>query len=105
AAIVSISLNPLLYRALPFMERALLALGIKSRTAAPAGGSSDAAAGNFEWTSHRAIIIGHGPVGQTLCRLLRENSVEPVVVDLNIETIREIREQGWRAVYGDATHI
>ena len=51
----------------------------------------------------RAIVVGHGPTGRTVVRLLRENGVTPVVIDMNIETVRELRQQGQPAVYGDAT--
>jgi CPA2 family monovalent cation:H+ antiporter-2 len=53
---------------------------------------------------HRAVVIGYGPVGRTVARLLRENDVTPTIIDLNIETIRTLQEAGVRAVYGDAAH-
>jgi CPA2 family monovalent cation:H+ antiporter-2 len=37
-------------------------------------------------------------------RLLRENGFEPIVIDMNVNTVRGLREQGVRAIYGDATH-
>jgi K+:H+ antiporter len=51
---------------------------------------------------HRAIVIGYGPIGQTVTRLLLENEVEPTVIELNLETVRRLRAEGVRAVYGDA---
>ena len=54
--------------------------------------------------AHRAIVVGYGPTGRTVTRLLRENGIEPTVIDMNVDTVRELREQGVRAVYGDATH-
>ena len=36
-------------------------------------------------------------------RLLRENGIAPTVVELNIETVRALRDAGIDAVYGDAT--
>src|SRR6185369_927356 len=53
---------------------------------------------------HRAIVVGYGPSGRMVTRLLRENGIEPTVIDLNVDAVRELREQGVRAVYGDATH-
>jgi CPA2 family monovalent cation:H+ antiporter-2 len=43
-------------------------------------------------------------VGRTLARLLIENRLEPVVIELNLQTVRQLGNQGIRAVYGDATH-
>ena len=38
-----------------------------------------------------------------MTRLLRDNGIEPTVVELNIDTVRELRQDGVAAVYGDAT--
>src|SRR5262249_5379701 len=51
---------------------------------------------------HRAVVIGYGPVGRTVCRLLRENDIEPTVIEMNVDTVRALRGQGLPAVYGDA---
>ena len=40
------------------------------------------------------IIVGYGPVGRTLSRLLRENKIEPVVIELNLETVRRLIKEG-----------
>jgi CPA2 family monovalent cation:H+ antiporter-2 len=50
-----------------------------------------------------AVVVGYGPVGQTACRILKEFGVRPVVVDLNLDTVRSLAESGELAVYGDAT--
>ena len=46
--------------------------------------------------AHRAVLIGFGPTGRTVARLLKESGIEPTVVELNIETVRAIRESGMR---------
>jgi K+:H+ antiporter len=54
--------------------------------------------------AHRAVVIGYGPTGRTVTRLLRENGIEPTVVELNIDTVRTLgQEDGVLAVYGDAS--
>jgi K+:H+ antiporter len=37
-------------------------------------------------------------------RLIGENGIEPVVIELNLETFRELRREGLLSIYGDATH-
>jgi CPA2 family monovalent cation:H+ antiporter-2 len=91
-AIVSITLNPLLYRAVGPLTRLLS----RSKPEAAATLASESPA-------HRAIVIGYGPVGQTLVRLLREHSIEPTVIELNHSTARELERAGVRVVHGDAT--
>lgn len=50
----------------------------------------------------RAIIVGYGPVGQTASRLLTECGIRPVIIDLNLDTIRQLMDEGVDAIYGDA---
>jgi monovalent cation:H+ antiporter-2, CPA2 family len=52
----------------------------------------------------RAVVVGYGPTGRTVTRLLRENGISPTVVELNIDTVRAMRQEGLSAVYGDARH-
>jgi CPA2 family monovalent cation:H+ antiporter-2 len=42
-------------------------------------------------------------VGQTACRVLRDFDVNTIVIDLNLDTVRNLMVQGQPAVYGDAT--
>jgi CPA2 family monovalent cation:H+ antiporter-2 len=37
-------------------------------------------------------------------RLLRDNEVEPTVIEMNLETVHHLRAEGVAAVYGDASH-
>jgi CPA2 family monovalent cation:H+ antiporter-2 len=100
AAMVSIAINPLLYRAVVPIERAYA-----RRRPAPAGDARETPALETDADpAHRAVVIGYGPIGRTVARLLRENGVTPTVIDLNIETIQALHRQGAAAVYGDATH-
>jgi CPA2 family monovalent cation:H+ antiporter-2 len=111
AAIVSISLNPLLYRLVDPLEAWAARLpGLRRWLTArtrPPGSSRSGAVADAEPTRparHRAVVVGYGPVGQTLTRLLRENELEPTIVEMNLESVRRLREEGVAAVYGDAAH-
>jgi len=53
---------------------------------------------------HRAIIVGYGPVGRTLARLLSENGIAPTIIEMNHGNLSTIRQAGFRGVLGDATH-
>jgi CPA2 family monovalent cation:H+ antiporter-2 len=106
-SIVSIVLNPVLYRSMSAIERKLAARPALGRVldrgparsaTGPAHAPSRAAS-----PEHRAVVIGYGPTGRAVVRLLRENEVEPTVIDLNLETVRELRNDGIDAVYGDAS--
>jgi len=105
AAILSISVNPLLYRLVNPAEawitrRPRLSEWLGRRSALPSPLAED----EERSARQRAVIVGYGPVGRTLSRLLRDNEIEPTIIELNLETVRQLREEGWTAVYGDAGH-
>jgi CPA2 family monovalent cation:H+ antiporter-2 len=43
-------------------------------------------------------------VGQRVSEILREADLQPVVVDLNVDTIINLASEGHPAVYGDGSH-
>ena len=112
AAIVSITLNPLLYRLVDPVEawvarRPRLWGWLTTRTrstAAPTATAGTLTGRPAPRPRHRAVVVGYGPVGQTVTRLLRDNDIEPTVIELNLETVHRLREAGVSAVYGDASH-
>ena len=46
--------------------------------------------------AHHAVVIGYGPTGRTVVRLLRENGIAPTVIDLNMDNVRALRQEGVR---------
>ena len=106
AAIVSIVLNPVLYRAIGPVERWIGAKPSWRRLLdrAPRLGT-DASHGMNRPADpdHRAVVIGYGPTGRAVVDLLRDNRIEPTVIDFSMDNIRALRERGIEAVYGDAT--
>jgi CPA2 family monovalent cation:H+ antiporter-2 len=104
-SIVSIMANPLLYRLVVPIERWASRYPRLWRLLEPAATKDDGQSERLPSLadpSHRAIVVGYGPTGRTVTRLLLENGIEPVVVDLNIDTVRHVRDAGIPAVYGDA---
>ncbi len=110
AAIVSITLNPLFYRLVDHIE--VLAsrrqrlwgwLNVRAQKQLPLQSAPETDRIHLD-PHHRAVVVGYGPVGRTVTRLLRENDIEPTIIELNLETVRRLRDQGVPAVYGDASH-
>ena len=96
AAIASITINPLLFRAIGWFERGL--------TRGPPGTNVAAVEDRGSAVAFRAIVVGYGPVGRTVARLLRDNAIEPTIIEMNVDTVREVGAAGLRGIYGDATH-
>ncbi len=102
AAILSISLNPLLYRAVDPISFWVLQNERLREWFKPRRRLADKQEEDDEPSPYRTVIVGYGPIGRTLVRLLRENEVEPSVIDLNFEAVQTAQSQGLPAVYGDA---
>lgn len=94
-AIVSITVNPLLYRSITRLEQWLV-------RRLPGAVEDEGLAEDLE-PGPRAIVVGYGPVGQTVTELLLDNGIEPTVIELNLDTVRRLAVFDVRARYGDAS--
>lgn len=100
AAILSITISPMAYRLRGPAEGLLRRIAGEPEVQ----GSGDAPGEEPSPDRDRVVVVGCGPVGRTLVRLLGENRFRPVVVELNLETVRRLSGEGTAAVYGDASH-
>jgi CPA2 family monovalent cation:H+ antiporter-2 len=90
ASIISIAANPYVYR---FARRAATA---RTKTDPNTNGAA-----RREVQPGRCILVGFGPVGRIVHQLLLDTGGEIIVVDLNLDAVREVRNTGHSAVYGD----
>jgi CPA2 family monovalent cation:H+ antiporter-2 len=111
AAIVSITFNPFLYGVVPPVEAWLARrrrlwgwLSARAEKRLPADMPSGGDSPSPDSPHHRAVVVGYGPIGQTVARLLRDNGIAPTIIELNRDAVRRLREAGMAAVYGDASH-
>jgi CPA2 family monovalent cation:H+ antiporter-2 len=112
-SLLSIALNPMLFRGIDPLERWLRRhpwfWGVLNRRVQAQsyrlslGSPSEALPASQESMETTAIVVGYGPVGQTASRILREFGIVPIIVDLNIDTVRTLTASGNPSVYGDAT--
>lgn len=107
ASIASIILNPLAYRTIRPIERWLSAhprLGaLVNRESTIPSDTNTRGTSRTGDPAHRAVVIGFGPTGRTVVRLLRDNGIAPTVIELNMDAVRALRDDGVDAIYGDAT--
>lgn len=110
-AIVSISLNPLLFRVLDPIEKRLRARPklwklLNRRAEARGRRMNDGMTLRLENEAggrNRAVVVGYGPVGQTIARILKGFDIHPVVIDSNVDTVNRLAAEGVAAIYGDAS--
>jgi CPA2 family monovalent cation:H+ antiporter-2 len=89
ASIISIVLNPSIYRWARRLSSGAFDLTRLAPRQHPA------------IDPRRCILVGYGPVGRIVRRLLEERGALITVIDLNLETVRRLRAEGVTAVYGD----
>ncbi|WP_020402086.1 cation:proton antiporter [Gracilimonas tropica] len=53
------------------------------------------------------ILIGYGPGGRNLAKVFKDTGIPFIVIEMNPKSVNEMRAEGIKAVYGDAsrTHI
>ncbi len=103
-AILSITLAPFFYRSVDWIERKAASYP-KLWAVLNRGGQAGAEVEEPEHeTARRAVVVGYGPVGRTVVRLLKDNGFSPVIVEMNVDTVQQLRAHGEKAYYGDAGH-
>ena len=87
ASIISIALNPAIYRLARCWSGSAPKLD-----GTPAPEPAD---------PRRCIVVGYGPVGRTVRRILLGYDAVVTVIELNLATVRRLRAEGVHVVYGD----
>ena len=104
-ALISIALNPLVFKAIEPLQRWLrqhseLARKLEARDDPLAELPADTEA---RYLARQVVIVGHGRVGRHITAALGEAGVPYVVADQNRERVEALRAQGCAAVLGDAS--
>ena len=110
-ALISITLNPLLFRTVVPIENWLRGrksiwrlLNRRTEQQGRAANRQTQLALDRPDQAPQAIVVGYGPVGQRVARILWDFDQSPIVIDLNVDTVSNLVAAGRAAVYGDASH-
>src|SRR4051794_12076283 len=103
AAIITISLNPLLFRWTRALEPRLSRLPWLATRSEKLGARANRTAAKRTQEDPGAIVVGYGPVGQTVTRLLAEFGINPMIVETNVDVVLELQQRGKQAMFGDAS--
>jgi len=106
-ALFSITLNPLLFRSVDSIENYLRSKPrvwalLNKRNRQMQDIPEAAPPAELDPSQVRAVVVGYGPVGKSLTRILRDFEIQPTIVEMNVETVRKLSAEGVTAVYGDA---
>ncbi|GHO46277.1 cation:proton antiporter [Ktedonospora formicarum] len=102
-AILSITINPFLFRALPWAEKRVQAISALWRLLERRTNSLGLSTGASTLRDH-VVLVGCGRVGEQIVRVLRTLDIPLLVVDLNIDRLLKLREKGVSILYGDAVN-
>lgn len=100
SSLVTIVLTPLGFGLAP---RASAALGRLPAVNSWLLGRATAVAGDTPLTGH-AIVMGYGRVGRAVVSGLRDSGLSVVVIEEDLRLVQELRREGIRAIYGDASY-
>ena len=103
-SLISMALNPMLFRAIAPLQdwlraRSALARRLEQRDdpLAELPMSTDA-----RYLARQVVLVGYGRVGRRVANALAANDIPFVVAEQNRELVESLRESGIAAVYGDA---
>jgi monovalent cation:H+ antiporter-2, CPA2 family len=104
-ALLSITLNPFVFRTVAPIERWVRARrGLADALERPAGAITELPAQVDEARLHdHAVLIGYGRVGAPVAEELGQHGVPYVIVEQSRERAERLRARGLPVIYGDAT--
>lgn len=92
-ALISIAINPLLF-------------GLVDRIALYVQKKASEAVRETDYVSTdlpRAVIVGHGPIGQKVAQVLVSAGFSPTIIDSDLDMVADLTRQHKHALYGDAS--
>jgi CPA2 family monovalent cation:H+ antiporter-2 len=102
-ALLSITLNPLVFAGIPATIRWLRARPrLLAALERPGAGAASTAVPKFDLSGH-AIVVGHGRVGGAITPVLASEGLPFVVLEKDRPRFEALVERGVPAIFGDAT--
>jgi monovalent cation:H+ antiporter-2, CPA2 family len=101
AALISITLNPFLYRLLPVLERSLQTFPALWKQLEANEPQPDL---DEEQLKNHVVLIGYGRIGKHLVKVLQSLHVPLLVIETDMERIQVLNRQQVFTLYGDAAN-
>jgi CPA2 family monovalent cation:H+ antiporter-2 len=105
AALITITLNPLLFRSVdPVADRLRDMRFVRGFDERRAGALARLERDREEKIQRHAVVAGHGRVGSLVTSALQRRNMEVLVVEQDRRIVEDLRGAGTAAIYGDAGH-
>lgn len=104
SSIISITLNPILFKAINPFVKFLNKRDIDINQVKKENENSIDFINN-ETEQDSIIVVGYGPVGQAVTKILNDKGISVNIIELNIDTVKKINSNNsncLKALYGDA---
>lgn len=95
-ALISISINPIFFKLINFLTETVEKINPTTLT------NQNDLENNYTQAPSKAVVVGFGPIGQSIRPNLIKMGFMPIVIDRNVDTISKLIEENRDAVYGDA---
>jgi CPA2 family monovalent cation:H+ antiporter-2 len=109
SAIITITLNPMVFRQIPKLERFITShdkIWKVLNYFAHKKQNAKQQLKNISFADDdkkKAIIVGFGPTGKSVTKALMANNITPIIIDTNIDTITALHNDNILAIYGDSS--
>jgi CPA2 family monovalent cation:H+ antiporter-2 len=105
ASLISITVNPILFRSVTPLAERLRELPLLRRYEDRRAGALARLGPEREQKLQRhAVVCGYGQVGSLVTRALQRRNMECLVIEQDRRVVEDLRASGTLAVYGDAGH-
>ena len=104
SSIISITLNPILFKSINPFVNFLNKKGINTNKIRKEN-ENNIDFNNIESEQDNIIVVGYGPVGKAVTKILNDKGIKVIIIELNIETVKNInniKSSCLNALYGDA---
>lgn len=103
-ALISISINPLLFNGLDFLERYISKMMANHLSGSALATQNETSKKNQTECAPGVILVGFGPVGQATFHALEKLQIKPLVIEQNIDTVANLNAQQFNIIFGDASN-
>lgn len=104
SSIISITLNPILFKSINPFVNFLNKKGINTNQIRKEN-EHNIDFNNIESEQDNIIVVGYGPVGKAVTKILNDKGIKVIIIELNIETVKNInniKSSCLNALFGDA---
>lgn len=97
-ALISISLNPLLFQMIESIESTIQKITFFKGAAH----TNSTLISEEQKPISKVLIIGFGPIGKAVSKIVKDSGFAPIIIEQNIDTVSNMEEQ-YTILFGDAT--